>query len=119
MAYANNDNKGAEQLEDMGGHSGKAGQQGWERATLRTMIVSNLAKLEQAWGTWPIIILAIGMLPSIPSIKQQHPVARSVPVRGRWQWGGCRGIGGGSEVNRAWLGSVADDSNLYDLSFHP
>ena len=48
VAYANNDNKGAEQLEDMGGHSGKAGQQGWERATLRTMIVSNLAKLEQA-----------------------------------------------------------------------
>ena len=48
MAYANNDNNVAEQLEDTGGHSGRAGQQGWRRANLRTMIVSNLAKLEQA-----------------------------------------------------------------------
>ena len=51
MAYANNDNNVAEQLEDTGGHSGSrriVELVNRERATLFTMIVSNLAKLEQA-----------------------------------------------------------------------
>ena len=51
VAYANNDNKGAEQLEDTGGHSGSrriVELVNRERVTLRTMIVSSLAKLEQA-----------------------------------------------------------------------
>ena len=51
MAFANNDNNGAEQLEDTGGHSGSrriVELVNRERATLFTMIVSNLAKLEQA-----------------------------------------------------------------------
>ena len=51
VAYANNDNNVAEQLEDTGGHSGSrriVELVNRERATLFTMIVSNLAKLEQA-----------------------------------------------------------------------
>ena len=50
MAYANNDNNVAEQLEDTGGHSRCRVVElvNRERVTLRTMIVSSLAKLEQA-----------------------------------------------------------------------